>query len=179
MIAHLFSFGKSKNKTMLKSVSILVFFPIYISIRIVYDNREQSKIFRVKCRRDGELYGGRRWIRTTDQTQTVFPVCIVLKCVLVPDGQQPTYGLGLFSRSVPGNPSLPSASDSYQRLRWKICTRCCIQVVNLLYVASILGWVNGCIGSACPTGISINFAPHPSLAAGAFLLECWPGTMRT
>ena len=33
---------------------------IYIYCQMVYDNHEQSKVFRVKCRRDGELYGGRR-----------------------------------------------------------------------------------------------------------------------
>lgn len=31
---------------------------------MLYDNEEQSKMFRVKCRRDGELYGGRRPLRS-------------------------------------------------------------------------------------------------------------------
>lgn len=84
-------------------------------------SREQSKIIRVKCRRDGELYGGRR------------------HC-----------------------------------LRWTICTRCCILVVDLLYVASILGWVIGWLWntSARPTGIRPEKC-SPWIIHGDFLLG-WP-----
>ena len=45
---------------------IIDIFPIYICCQMLYDNLEQSKIFRVKCRRDGELYGGRRSLATCD-----------------------------------------------------------------------------------------------------------------
>ena len=41
-------------------------FPIYNCWQMLYDNREQSKMFRVKCRRDGELCGGRRFDRICD-----------------------------------------------------------------------------------------------------------------
>ena len=66
---------------------------------MVYDNGEQSKMFRVKCRRDGELYGGRR-------------------------------------------PSWSAMEDLHPLLH--------IGRFHLLYAASILGWVNGCIGFGLP-----------------------------
>ncbi len=62
-------------------------------------------------------------------------------------------------------------ADEGSGLRWKICTRCCILADNLLYVASILGWVNGCTGSCLPRPtwyFHRNFSPT-GFPAGDFL----------